>query len=637
MKKSRTLFSRLFWSVAISELIIFLVVGAFSYFNVKQILVNNNDQQNEALNKEIAGLLNFQDFNLSSIERNLDKRLELASWEMTELYFFETDSIESANLLRMMPELNLDSTKEFVNVINRDALVVNTSSKRNRNLDLSFFGEDFVRFIKERFEEEDFYKDKFELNPKYRILNKWSYQPTKDKEYLIQIGVKSEEGSKVAEQVRKSIVAMSQNRESLISVDIFVNQDRPFSFASDLELTEEEKDMIRSIFSDRRSRRIESEEKGKSILTEYLFSERPGSNLYESVVVRIIKDKSLEDVVLRNNFFRKVGLFALGLFILFIVLIINANLITNPIRNLSEGSKRLGEGNLEQRVPVIGSREVRDLANSFNQMAADLEVSYKQIQDQKERIEKAHKDIQASMTYARRIQAAILPPDRLVKEYVRDSFILYKPKAIVAGDFYWMDKKDNALLFAVADCTGHGVPGAMISVMCHSALNRSVREYDMSNPHDILASTRDIVIREFEKSDDEVQDGMDIGLCSIEGLSLKFAGAQRPAYIIRKGEVIELKGDRQPIGMHSTLSPFTAHEIDLKSGDTIYLFSDGLTDQFGGENGKKLLPSRLKEFLLSIQLEEIHEHKKLIDDFFEKWKGEEDQIDDVCIMGIRIT
>ena len=204
------------------------------------------------------------------------------------------------------------------------------------------------------------------------------------------------------------------------------------------------------------------------------------------------------------------------------------------------------------------------------------------------------------------------------------------------GDFYWVDRIEDRLYFAVADCTGHGVPGAMISVICHSALNRSLREYSLSEPADILSRTRDIVLQEFEKSDDEVQDGMDIALCSLEKRKLKFAGAQRPAYIVRKGEIIELKGDRQPVGMFSNQKPYTNQEFTLQKGDTVYLFTDGLTDQFGGPNFKKMLPFRLQEFLLTIQDNPIDEHRLLIDEFFEEWKGDDDQIDDVCIMGIRI-
>lgn len=257
---------------------------------------------------------------------------------------------------------------------------------------------------------------------------------------------------------------------------------------------------------------------------------------------------------------------------------------------------------------------------------------------QKNLVEEKNKEITDSIHYAKRIQAAILPRDSSVKEHLRDSFIIYKPKDIVAGDFYWMEHNAGTVLFAAADCTGHGVPGAMVSVVCNNAMNRSVREYGLINPGDILNKTREIVIQEFEKSEDEVKDGMDIALCSLEGNILKYAGANNPLWIIRKGatEIEEIKADKQPIGKYIDQQPFTTHSIEIQKGDSIYIFSDGYTDQFGGEKGKKFKAANFKKLLLSIQNETIEKQKILINDAFENWKGELEQLDDVCIIGIKI-
>ena len=261
---------------------------------------------------------------------------------------------------------------------------------------------------------------------------------------------------------------------------------------------------------------------------------------------------------------------------------------------------------------------------------------------QKELVEEKNKEITDSIYYAKRIQAAILPPDKLVKEHLKDSFIIYKPKDIVAGDFYWLEHKNGKVLFAAADCTGHGVPGAMVSVVCNNALNRSVREYGLTNPGDILDKTRAIVIQEFEKSEDDVKDGMDIALCSLEfhetNCELKYAGANNPLWIIRKGatEIDEIKADKQPIGKYVDPKPFTTHTIELLKGDAIYIFSDGYADQFGGEKGKKFKTANFKKLILSIQKKSIEKQKEIIDEAFENWKGELYQIDDVCVIGVRI-
>jgi serine phosphatase RsbU (regulator of sigma subunit)/Tfp pilus assembly protein PilF len=265
------------------------------------------------------------------------------------------------------------------------------------------------------------------------------------------------------------------------------------------------------------------------------------------------------------------------------------------------------------------------------------------IEEQKSQVDQAFSELEEknheildSINYAKRIQSAILPPSKVVKEYLKDSFILYKPKDIVAGDFYWLEHKGNKVLFAAADCTGHGVPGAMVSVVCNNALNRSVREHGLTDPAQILDKTREIVINEFEKSDDKVKDGMDIALCSLEGMKLRYAGAHNPLLIIRNGEIIETKANKQPIGQFDNPKPYTAHSFDLEQGDSLYIFSDGYVDQFGGEKGKKFKSKAFRELLLSIQDKSMEDQKIIIDETFETWKGSLEQIDDVCVIGVRV-
>ncbi|MCP4310489.1 MAG: serine/threonine-protein phosphatase [Bacteroidetes bacterium] len=264
------------------------------------------------------------------------------------------------------------------------------------------------------------------------------------------------------------------------------------------------------------------------------------------------------------------------------------------------------------------------------------------IEEQKLSVEMKNKEILDSITYAKRIQTAILLPDNRVKEYLEKSFIIYIPKDIVAGDFYWIESISNqnsnssiSILFAAADCTGHGVPGAMVHVICSHALNRSVKEFGLSDPGQILDKTREIVIREFEKSDEVVMDGMDIALCSLNGNMLKYSGAFNPLWIVRDGEIIEIKADRQPVGGYVKSNLFTSHQLDLKKGDVIYIFSDGFTDQFGGEHGKKFKQKALKDLFLSVRGKSMDEQKQLITDSFEKWKENYEQVDDVCIIGVQ--
>ncbi len=264
------------------------------------------------------------------------------------------------------------------------------------------------------------------------------------------------------------------------------------------------------------------------------------------------------------------------------------------------------------------------------------------IEEQKHIVEEKNQEILDSIHYAKRIQAAILPSTKTVQQYLPNSFILYKPKDIVAGDFYWLEHKDKTVLFAACDCTGHGVPGAMVSVVCNNGLNRSVREHGLINPAQILDKTREIVISEFEKSEDEVKDGMDIALCSLENKDdkwiLNYAGANNPLWIIRNDslEIEEIKADKQPIGKYAEPTPYTSHTVELQKDDTIYIFSDGYVDQFGGEKGKKLKPKAFRELLLSIQHESMDNQRDKINLLFEQWKGNHEQVDDICVIGVRI-
>ena len=232
----------------------------------------------------------------------------------------------------------------------------------------------------------------------------------------------------------------------------------------------------------------------------------------------------------------------LGLVVVFLLFVFNRLIITRKQKGVIE----------QQKAEVEQQKEVLELAH--------------------DELEEKNQEIMDSIVYAKRIQSAILPPLKLVKKYLQESFILYKPKDVVAGDFYWMENKDGKVLFAAADCTGHGVPGAMVSVVCNNGLNRSVREHGLTIPGEILDKTREIVVNEFEKSEEDVKDGMDIALCSIEGMKLQYAGAYNPLWIIRNGEVLETKANKQPIGQFEKPEPYTTHSFDLEKGDAIYIF-----------------------------------------------------------------
>jgi len=263
-----------------------------------------------------------------------------------------------------------------------------------------------------------------------------------------------------------------------------------------------------------------------------------------------------------------------------------------------------------------------------------------QIEKQKAILEEKNKEITDSITYAKRLQAAILPPFEELGNYFSDTMVLYLPKDVVSGDFYWYEKKGENLFVACADCTGHGVPGAMVSVVCSNALNRCINEFQLSDPSLILEKARELVIRTFSKSGNNVKDGMDISLCRINlnKKELVFSGANNPLWINKAGsdEIAVVKPDKQPVGLYEGMKKFTSYQLSLQSGDQLYLFTDGYADQFGGDKGKKLKYKSFKNLLLKSRDKSLDEQRNSLLQSFESWKGSYEQIDDVCVIGIRI-
>lgn len=250
-----------------------------------------------------------------------------------------------------------------------------------------------------------------------------------------------------------------------------------------------------------------------------------------------------------------------------------------------------------------------------------------------------NKEILASIQYAKHLQSTILPTNKEIKGELPHSFILFEPKDIVSGDFYWMEKRNAFIYFAAADCTGHGVPGAMVSFVCSNALTQAVIEDGETTPNKILDRTRELVIERFSTSETSLSDGMDISLGAYNPNTqeLLWSGANNPIWLVRKGELTihEVKGNKQPVGSYvSTLTPFTLHRFKMNKGDRIYLFSDGYVDQFGGPNGKKFKTNNLKEMIIDIQKYPIEAQKECLLDAFFRWQGDFEQIDDVCVFGI---
>ena len=264
------------------------------------------------------------------------------------------------------------------------------------------------------------------------------------------------------------------------------------------------------------------------------------------------------------------------------------------------------------------------------------------IEKQKHLVEEKHKEITDSINYAERIQRSLLASEELLNENLKESFVFFKPKDVVSGDFYWAyNTVNNRAVFALADCTGHGVPGGFMSMLGNSFLNELVVENKIFNPAEILNKLRTKIISSLEqKGVTDRRDGMDMAICTWNKLNntLEFAGANNKLWIIRNGSLIEYAGNKMPVGnYHGELKPFTLHEIKLELGDQIILSTDGFADQFGGEGSKKLMSKNLKTFIVNNSNLMLQQQKELLYNFLHEWKGKNEQVDDVSIISVKLV
>ncbi len=260
------------------------------------------------------------------------------------------------------------------------------------------------------------------------------------------------------------------------------------------------------------------------------------------------------------------------------------------------------------------------------------------ISNQKKIVEDKNKDILDSINYAKRIQDAILPNESFWYRSLPESFVLYSPKDIIAGDFYWIEEFKNQIYVAVADCTGHGVPGAMVSVICSNALTKCLIEEHIEDTNKLLDRVREVVIEKLTKNNAEIKDGMDICLIRInkQTREIQYSGANRSLYIIQNNILKELKPNKQPIGNFYKLEPFSCEIVQIDKNDTLYLHTDGFADQFGGLKDKKLGTLKFKELLTSLHQYPLTEQKEKLLSFFNNWKGSSEQIDDITIIGLKV-
>ena len=326
------------------------------------------------------------------------------------------------------------------------------------------------------------------------------------------------------------------------------------------------------------------------------------------------------------------------------------NALVEGMKHTKDFSREVASGNFEYEYKslsnedelgkaLLGMRdELKERERNLEQKVAERT---KEIAKQKDKIQELYKDVTDSIKYAKRLQDSILPPDSNIKESLRDSFVLYLPKDIVSGDFYWMHTiNKNEVLFGAIDCTGHGVPGAFMSLVAYNGLNQAVKEHKIAHPNEVLKDLNRFAGESLNKdhSSDFVRDGMDLAICKLNKKSneLEYSGAKNPIYIIRDKELIIYHPDKISIGEDNLEHDFTLNKVTLKKGDMIYLFTDGYVDQFGGDAGKKFKFAQFRKLLVSISDLDTAEQHEILYDTIVKWQGAYEQLDDIMIFGVRV-
>lgn len=672
--KTPTIFNQLILNVALPTILALLIFSLINFQRTRSTLKNRSDERNRLISEQVTNVIGFQDIAFDLIDQELTRRMKEFSQLLVENYFDNTAGIESVDLFPIATAIGLDLRNEDIYIVSRDGVVVNTTFAEDLGLNLFSFGEKHREHLLHVFDTGTFVPELFTVEAKTMRPRKYSYQTTPDRKYIVELGVYSSKADSILATIESVKSKLIDREEGVVDVELFVMADKPFSLNINAMQVPEHDSVLLATFTMKDTVEL-YQKRGRSWLHyQYIYMPRLNTNLYDSSVIRIITDRTREKLLLRTELTR----FAL---ILLVTMVVVASLIyrktrviTDPIKKLVESVDRITNGHLNERAEVLGNNEITRLSERFNMMIEQLEAYYNELEEmvkertlkiekQKEEIaqqrdelasmnsdlqsanheiEEQKKHIMDSIYYARRIQTAILPSRGLIDRLFPSSFILYLPKDIVSGDFYWIHESEGHKMIAAVDCTGHGVPGAFMSIVGFNQLNHAVNVEGALTAGEILDGLNKGVIHTLSEGTDSasIKDGMDIALCVFPpgGGKVFFAGANNPMIIVRNNELLKVRGDRLPIGAFEGNMPqkFTNNEVEVLPGDMIYLFSDGYADQFGGSEGKKFLIGRFQQLLVEMSHLPMEMQKEELYSRLLAWMGRGSQVDDILVIGIRV-
>lgn len=434
---------------------------------------------------------------------------------------------------------------------------------------------------------------------------------------------------------------------------LYSNNSKGSAFATKYE----QFDLIKNM-SGERVNFLETDEKLYFVAKQQSYANYAGNDWI--LAISIDKEKAFSPLAEIQRYILLVILSVLGLSV--VLALIAANLFVRPIVKLSKTADEIGKGNFDVKIEVNSNDEIgrlaKQLSNSSHILLKKLEeqkasneqmaAQKGEIEAQKAQLEYANNQISDSIIYAKRIQSSILPDINTLSKVLKDAFVIYKPKDVVSGDFYWSERirqgRNEYLVIACADCTGHGVPGAIMSIMGSNLLTNIIYYQNYLDPNKILARLDKLIKMELQRDDiKQNRDGMEIGICviNLDDLKMEFSGAGIPLHMVRKGELSTYRSPKLMIGgiegdERDAAAMLNKEEIQLESGDKLYLTSDGFQDQFGGAEDKKFMVKALKNLILETSAKPIPEQEKLLTAAFEDWKKNTHQTDDVLLIGVEV-
>ncbi len=649
---------------------------ALGVINVQQtwsILEESSVNKSKLISAEIRQVHEMQDMAMRILEKQIEPALMDFSNILVNDIFYDTKDIEKADLKAIRSKIGMDTINHDIYVINREGKVVNTTFSPDLGLNLFEFGEEHKEMLNHVWETDSFLSEKFTIENSTKRLKKFTYIPTLDGEYLVELGIYSAEGDSIINFVKKRMNSMSEVQSNIISVDLFIGKENPLCLNGDATIPPEYVSSYRKVMEVRERITLDDRKSKPPVRIDFIFMDRKNTSLYKESVIRIISDTSQEIAVLRKELLKFVLVFSVTVMIVLVLLYRKTRVITDPIKKLVSNVNRITAGHMNERAEVFGNNEITSLSEQFNDMIAELESYYNELEQkvkertaevvaQKEEIEaqrdtlreqrnmlakineslqKAYTEIEDSIHYASRIQNAILPPDDYLRKVIPNAFFFYKPRDIVSGDFYWVAAKDGKVIVSAVDCTGHGVPGAFMSIVGNNQLNYALNIENATRPSEILRILDEGVTSTLRQTKDKsVQDGMDMAMVTIDQKArlVQYSGAFNPLILVRNGELIKYKADRIPIGGHilEVKKNFTNTEFTFEDGDMIYMFSDGYADQFGGPTGGKYMTGKFIKFLHDLADHPVELQYGLFERELNEWKGKEAQVDDILVIGIKL-